>query len=230
MLDLTTWNLSIPTDPTPTTISTERLNNGYESRYFRRNDDGSVTFWVPVTGSTSEDAIYPRSELRETQSDGELDNWLYAGADNYLNAVLAVNQIPSRSKVVVGQIHSTDAAGSQNDPLVKLQYYRNSAGIGRLEALLRLHPGDTEVKNILIAEGIDLNERFSYELRLTSSGRLGIQVESTDGDKGSYYRQLSSTWSNDLLYFKAGAYIQDNSGTDSEGGRVTFYHLNTLHR
>lgn len=230
MLDLTTWNLSIPTDSTPTTISTERLNNGYQSQYFRRNDDGSVTFWAPVTGSTSEDAIYPRSELRETQSDGALDNWLYAGADNYLSAVLTVNQIPSRSKVVVGQIHSTDAAGSQNDPLIKLQYYRNSPGVGRLEALLRLHPGDTEVKNILIADGIDLNERFSYELRLTSSGRLGIQVESADGDKGSYYRQLSSAWSNDLLYFKAGAYIQDNSGPSNEGGRVTFYHLNTLHR
>ncbi|VXC99824.1 Polysaccharide lyase family 7 protein [Pseudomonas sp. 8Z] len=230
MLDLSTWNLSIPTDPAPTEITTARLNNGYQSQYFRRNDDGSVTFWVPVTGSTTEDARYPRSELRETQSDGALDNWLYASADNYLNAVLTVNQLPSRNKVVIGQIHSTDAAGSQNDPLVKLQYYRNSAGVGRLEALLRLHPGDSKVKNILIAEGIDLNERFSYELRLTSSGRLGIQVESADGDKGSYYRQLSSSWSNDLLYFKAGAYIQDNSGSSSEGGRVTFYHLNTLHR
>ncbi|MDH2201402.1 polysaccharide lyase family 7 protein [Pseudomonas oleovorans] len=53
MLDLSTWNLSIPTEPTPITITTQRLNNGYESRYFRRNADGSVTFWVPVTGSTT---------------------------------------------------------------------------------------------------------------------------------------------------------------------------------
>ena len=44
MLDLTTWNLSIPTDPSPTTISTAQLNNGYKSGYFRRNDDGRVTF------------------------------------------------------------------------------------------------------------------------------------------------------------------------------------------
>lgn len=230
VLDLTTWNLSIPTAPTPTTITTQRLNNGYQSQYFQRNDDGSLTFWVPVTGSTSANAIYPRSELRETQRDGTLDNWLYASADNYLNAVLKVNQLPSRNKVVVGQIHSTDQAHSEHDPLLKLQYYRNSAGVGRLEALLRLHPGDTEVKNILIAEGIELNERFRYALRLTPSGRLGIEVESQDDDKGSYYHQLSTAWSDQLLYFKAGAYIQDNSGTDSEGGRVTFYHLNTLHR
>lgn len=229
MLDLTTWNLSIPTDPTPTTITTQRLNNGYESRYFRRNDDGSVTFWVPVTSSTTEDARYPRSELRETQADGSLGNWLHASADNYLSAVLRVDQVPSLNKVVIGQIHSTDAPGSQNDPLLKLQYHYRR-GVGRLELLLRAQPGDTEVQNILLAENVQLGERFGYDLRVTPSGRIGISVTSTDGDKGSLYRQLSSSWSSQYLYFKAGAYIQDNSGPDSEGGRVTFYHLNSLHR
>ena len=102
MLDLSTWNLSIPTEPTPITITTQRLNNGYESRYFRRNADGSVTFWVPVTGSTTPDARYPRSELRETQHDGTLGNWLHASSDSYLSAVLQVDQVPSRNKVVLG--------------------------------------------------------------------------------------------------------------------------------
>ena len=69
MLDLTTWNLSVPTDPSPTTIETPRLNNGYESQYMRRNDDGSLTFWVPVDGSHTADARNPRSELRETQAE-----------------------------------------------------------------------------------------------------------------------------------------------------------------
>ena len=31
-------------------------------------------------------------------------------------------------------------------------------------------------------------------------------------------------------YFKAGAYIQDNYGPKTEGGRVTFYWLNSVHR
>jgi hypothetical protein len=208
VLDLTTWNLSIPTEPAPTTITTERLNNGYTSRYFRRNADGSVTFWVPVTGSTTADARYPRSELRETQHDGRLDNWLHASSDSYLSAVLQVDQVPSRNKVVIGQIHSTDVPGSQNDPLLKLQYHYRR-GVGRVELLLRARPGDSDV---------------------TPSGRIGISVASTDGDNGSLYRQLSSSWSKQYLYFKAGAYIQDNSGADSEGGRVTFYHLNSLHR
>jgi hypothetical protein len=229
VLDLTTWNLSVPTDPAPTTISTTRLNNGYQSGYFRRNADGSVTFWAPVTGSPTADAKYPRSELRETQSDGSLSNWQHGSSDSYLSAVLTVDSVPSKNKVVIGQIHSKDEPGSENDPLIKLQYhYRN--GIGRLELLLREKPGDRQVQNILLAENVQLGERFGYDLRLTPTGKLGVAVVSKDDDKGSLYRQLHPSWAKQQLYFKAGAYIQDNEGPSKEGGRVTFYHLNTAHR
>lgn len=229
MIDLTTWNLSVPVSPATLTVETARLNNGYESGYFRRHDDGSVTFWVPVTGAPTEDARYPRSELRETQADGSLSYWYHASADNYLSAVLSVAQVPSNNKIVIGQIHSKDEPGSENDPLIKLQYHY-LRGVGRLELLLRKRPGDKEVQNILLAQNIQLNERFGYDLRLTPSGRLGVSVQSTQGDKGGFYQQLSGYWSKQQLYFKAGAYIQDNSGPSNEGGRVTFYWLNSLHR
>ncbi|MFP6851304.1 MAG: polysaccharide lyase family 7 protein [Pseudomonas sp.] len=229
MLDLTTWNLSVPVAPTPVDISTTRINNGYSSQYFRRNSDDSITFWVPVNGSRTADASYPRSELRETKTDGKLNNWYYASADNYLTAVLTVNQVPSKNKVVVAQIHSKDEPGSQNDPLLKLQYHY-LRGVGRLELLLRKRPGDASVQNILLAENIQLNQRFSYELRITPSGKLGVKVTSTHGDNGSLYQQLSGYWGTQLLYFKAGAYVQDNEGPSTEGARVTFYSLNSLHR
>ncbi|HSC82567.1 MAG TPA: polysaccharide lyase family 7 protein [Pseudomonas sp.] len=227
MLDLTTWNLSVPATTSATLITTERLNAGYSSQYFRP-ESGSVTFWVPVNGTRTDSARYPRSELRETHANGELHNWYYSAADNILSAVLAVQQVPSRNKVVIGQIHSKDEPGSNNDPLLKLQYHYVD-GSGRIEALLRKHPGDSEVQNIALVDGVTLNERFSYQLRITRSGHLGIIIYSDD-DNGSYYRQLSSSWGLQQLYFKAGAYVQDNYGADSEGGRVTFYHLNTLHR
>jgi hypothetical protein len=229
VLDLTTWNLSIPTDPAPTTIETAQLNNGYSSRYFRRNADDSITFWVPVNGSHTRNARYPRSELRETQADGALSNWYHHSADNYLSAVLSVQQVPSTHKVVIGQIHSTNEPGSNNDPLVKLQYHYRR-GVGRLELLLRKRPGDGEVQNILLAENVQLNERFGYDLRVTPSGKLGVSVSSSDGDRGSYYQQLSGYWGTQQLFFKAGAYIQDNYGPADEGGRVTFYWLNSVHR
>ncbi|MGE8500535.1 MAG: polysaccharide lyase family 7 protein [Pseudomonas sp.] len=228
MLDLTTWNLSVPTDPAPTTITTARLNNGYSSQYFRRHKDGSVTFWVPVTGSQTDDARYPRSELRETQADGSLSNWYHASSDSYLSAVLRVEQVPSKNKIVIAQIHSKDEPGSTNDPLAKLQYHY-LRGVGRLELLLRKRPGDAKVQNILLAENIQLGERFGYDLRITPSGRLGVSVSSSQ-DKGSHYQQLSGYWSKQQLYFKAGAYIQDNYGPKTEGGRVTFYWLNSVHR
>ncbi|MGX5219531.1 MULTISPECIES: polysaccharide lyase family 7 protein [Pseudomonas] len=228
MFDLSTWNLSVPTPPTPTEISAARIQNGYSSQYFRNDGNQTVVFWVPVTGSRTEDASYPRSELRETYADGRLHNWYYKDGDNYLNAVLAVNVVPSKNKVIVGQIHSKDQPGSENDPLAKLQYhYKN--GTGRLELLYRAQPGSSSVQNILLAQNVDLNERFSYQLRITSTGRLGVTVKSS-GDNGSFYKQLSSSWSRQLLYYKAGAYIQDNQGYSIEGGRVTFYSLNTLHR
>ncbi|MNY44530.1 Alginate lyase [compost metagenome] len=96
--------------------------------------------------------------------------------------------------------------------------------------MLRKRPGDAEVQNILLAENIQLNERFSYKMRITPSGKLGVSVQSSEGDKGSHYQQLSAYWSKEQLYFKAGAYIQDNYGPSNEGGRVTFYHVNTQHR
>ncbi|AYF86156.1 polysaccharide lyase family 7 protein [Pseudomonas sp. JS3066] len=228
MIDLSTWNLTVPATSSNTLITTDRLNNGYESQYFRRNSDGSISFWVPVNGSRTEDASYPRTELRETQADGTLSYWYQASADNYLSAVLSVDQVPSQNKIVIGQIHSKDEPGSQNDPLLKIQYHY-LRGNGRIEALLRKRPGDAEVENIVLAENVDLGERFGYDLRLTPTGRLGIVVTSK-GDDGNLYRQLSGYWSNQQLYFKAGAYIQDNYGATNEGGRVTFYWLNGLHR
>ncbi len=229
MFDLTTWNLTIPATESATLITTARLNNGYSSQYFRPQHDGSVRFWVPVNGSHTANSRYPRSELRETWPNGELHNWYYSNANNVLSAVLSVNQVPSKNKLVIGQIHSLNQPGNVGEPLIKLQYhFRPEFNSGRVEALIRKHPDDEQVQNIVLATDVTLDERFAYRLRLTASGRLGVTIHSDD-DNGSYYRQIASSWRQQQLYFKAGAYAQDNSGSSSEGGRATFYHLNTAH-
>jgi hypothetical protein len=229
MLDLTTWNLTIPASESAAVISTERLNKGYNSQYFRRQGD-RVSFWVPVTGSHTKNSRYPRSELRETWPNGKLRNWYHGDADNQLNAVLTVNQVPSKHKVVIGQIHSVNRPGDVGEPLVKLQYhFRPELNSGRIEALVRKHPGDDKVQNIALVNDITLDERFAYRLRLTPSGRLAISVYSDD-DNGAFHHQIASSWSRQQLYFKAGTYAQDNSGSSSEGGRATFYHLDIQHR
>ncbi|MBB4864509.1 hypothetical protein HNP46_003374 [Pseudomonas nitritireducens] len=230
MIDLTTWNLSVPTDPSPTEVSTEQIARGYESRYFRR-DGGQVVFWVPVTGSHTSDSVFPRSELRETLTDGEVSNWYYNQGDNELRVTMSVQQVPSKNKIIIGQIHSRSPYTGDGEPLVKLQYhYFPDQQSGRLEALVRNHPDDSASINVPLLDKVALDQRFNYSLRVTSVGNLAIRVEASDG-RANYYRKiLSTTWSKQLLYFKAGAYINDNYGASSEGARVTVYHLNSAHR
>ena len=56
MIDLATWNLSVPVGNPPATITTPRLLNGYKNNYFH-SDTGTLFFWAPVTGSKTENAI-----------------------------------------------------------------------------------------------------------------------------------------------------------------------------
>ncbi|AZD11040.1 lyase, putative [Pseudomonas chlororaphis] len=220
MIDLATWNLSIPEGSPPTTIDTPRLVDGFKDQYFH-SDTGTLFFWSPVTGSRTANAIYPRSELRETYSNGTLKNWTYPEADNLLYATLAVNQVPSTGKIVIGQIH----AYNSTKPLVKVEYqYKTTTQSGNIVAKVRMHPDDAESRVIIVAENVPLNREFSYLIHLSPGGALGVSAAGYQWDT-----QLSSTWRDKPLYFKAGVYVQDNTGYTTEGGKVTFYKLDIDH-
>lgn len=220
MIDLATWNLSVPVGTPPATIDTPRLVDGYKSKYFH-SDTGTLFFWAPVTGSRTENAIYPRTELRETYSNGTLRNWTYPSADNSLRATLAVNQVPSSGKIVIGQIHAHEST----KPLLKLEYqYKSSKKTGNIVAKVRIRPDDDEGRVIIIAENVALNKQFSYFIHLSPGGALGV------GAAGSHWDSpISKTWSKKPLYFKAGVYTQDNTGYTTEGGKATFYKLDIDH-
>ncbi|QKS84195.1 polysaccharide lyase family 7 protein [Pseudomonas bijieensis] len=220
MIDLATWNLSIPEGSPPTTIETSQLVQGFQNQYFHA-DSGTVFFWAPVTGATTANAIYPRSELRETYSNGTLRNWLYSAADNKLAATLVVSQVPSSGKVVIGQIHTKDSTS----PLVKLEYqYKTYSSTGNIVAKVRMRPDDESGQVITIATGIKLNQSFSYLIHLSPAGVLTI-----NGAGYQWSSPISSTWSDKPLYFKAGVYVQDNTGYPTEGGTVTFSLLDIDH-
>lgn len=220
MVDLATWNLSIPEGSPPKTIETSRLVDGFKDKYFN-SESGTVFFWTPVTGSKTENAIYPRTELRETYSNGTLHNWLYPDADNQLRATLAVNQVPSSGKIVIGQIHAKDS----DKPMVKLEYqYKDSSSTGNIVVKVRSRPDDDEARVITVATGVKIDQSFSYRLHLDRTGDLGITAAGN-----SWYTTVSATWKDKPLYFKAGVYVQDNSGYTSEGGKVTFSKLDIDH-
>ena len=218
MIDLATWNLSVPVGIPATTINTPQLVRGYQDGYFRSGE--TLFFWAPVTGSTTDNAKYPRSELRETTADGRAFNWNYTSADNVLRAALTVNQVPSNGKIVIGQIH----AYQSNEPLLKVEYqYKEKLKTGNIVAKLRRSP-DAEIEVITVAQGVPLNVRFDYTIALTSAGDLSVNAFEFD-----WKTRLDPQWSTKLLYFKAGVYTQDNTGYASEGGAATFYMLNIKH-
>lgn len=220
MIDLASWNLSIPEGSPPTTIETSQLVDGFKDKYFS-SENGTLFFWTPVTGSTTENAKYPRTELRETYSNGTLHNWLYPDADNQMRATLAVNQVPSSGKIVIGQIHTKDS----DKPMVKLEYqYKDSSSTGNIVVKVRSHPDDDEARVITVATGVKIDQSFSYRIHLDRTGDLGITAAGN-----SWYTTISATWKDKPLYFKAGVYVQDNTGYTSEGGKVTFSLLDIDH-
>jgi hypothetical protein len=220
MIDLGTWNLSIPVGSPPATIETKQLIQGYDGKYFK-SGSSNVSFWVPVTGSKTANAIYPRTELRETWSNGTLHNWYYPDADNFLRAKLKVIQVPSSGKIVIGQIHVYEST----QPLLKVEYqYKDATHMGNIVAKVRFHPKDKKARVITIAEDVPLNETFNYVIHLNKAGLLSVTA------RGMVWNdRISATWSKQQLYFKAGVYCQDNTGYTSEGGKAMFFNLDTDH-
>ncbi|KPW64572.1 Alginate lyase [Pseudomonas syringae pv. broussonetiae] len=220
MIDLGSYQLSIPVGSPPKTITTAQLVKGYDGKYFKSKSD-SIVFWSPVTGTKTENAKYSRSELRETWSDGSLHNWVYPDADNYLNAKLEVDQVPSSGKIVIGQIHAYEST----EPLLKVEYqYKEDTKTGDIVAKVRNRFDDDESKVYKIVEGVKLNQTFSYVIHLSKGGKLTVSVNDTD-----WSNRISETWRDKPLYFKAGVYTQDNTGYTSEGGKATFYNLDIDH-
>jgi len=218
MIDLATWNLSVPVGVPAATIDTPKLVSGYQDGYFRSGD--TLFFWAPVTGSKTDNAVYPRTELRETYANGAVHNWTYNQADNFLRAALTVDQVPSSGKIVIGQIHCYGST----EPLIKLEYqYKEKTQTGNIVAKFRVTP-TSEPEVIQIATGVLLKERFTYTIHLTPTGNLTVNAH--DMQWGS---KLDASWNGKQLYFKAGVYTQDNTGYATEGGAATFYKLQISH-
>lgn len=218
MIDLGVWNLTIPEGTPATIVSTAQLNKGYQSEYFR-NDGSRVVLWAPVTGGTTRGSAYPRSELRETTSAGKNRNWRLGSGDHRLSASLAVEAVPSSGKVVIGQVH----AANHSAPYLKIVYYYVRE-VGYVVVELRAKPGDAKTPVVMTYQSMPLGHDFSYDIQLTRSGQLNLRI---DGLQHS--QKIDTGWKKYDLYFKAGAYVIDNQGPHSEGGRVRFQQLQARH-
>jgi secreted protein with Ig-like and vWFA domain len=101
-----------------------------------------------------------------------------------------------------------------------------TTGTGILVAQVRPTPSSTSNVNYTIATNIKLGAQFSYRIQLQADLTLSVQVNGVT----AYSAPIDSSWQTQGLYFKAGAYVQDNVGLSTEGGRVAFYALSVSHR
>ncbi|MFT0623365.1 polysaccharide lyase family 7 protein [Ectopseudomonas guguanensis] len=218
MIDLNTWNLTIPEQVPARTIETRLVKADYRSPYFQRSGQ-TLIFWAPVTGTSTANSPYPRTELRETFADGKLRNWLYKEGSHHLSASLAVTQVPSSGKVVIGQVHSKD----NPTPFIKLQY-QFERGVGYVNLELRRKPGDIKSPVVMTYRSMPLDTRFNYAIDISRNGDLRVTIDGL-----TYTDRIDPAWADKRFYFKAGVYTLDNQGPSSEGGRAVFHQLRATH-
>jgi len=164
------------------------------------------------------------------------------GVDGILTGTLAVNHVSTTGsaaqvgRVIVAQIHAND------DEPIRLYYRKlpnNSKGSIYFAHESRNAPNDIYFEMIGSrsksqpnpSDGIELNEKFSYEIKVIGNSmtvklmREGkpdlvetVNMNGSGYDEGGQY-----------MYFKAGAYIQDNTGDDNDYAQVTYYALDNRH-
>ncbi|GAA6137434.1 hypothetical protein NBRC116583_11810 [Arenicella sp. 4NH20-0111] len=167
-----------------------------------------------------------------------------------LKATLSIDQVTSTGssgqvgRVIIGQIHAED-----DEPL--RLYYRKLPGNtkGSIYAVHEVRGGDDINIDIIgsrasdaadpVDNGIAAGELFSYEIN--NVGAI-IEVVIRRGDKdGEIIGQLDIDMDNivpggtgydvidEWMYFKAGAYSQNNTGNANDFDQVRFYRLENTH-
>jgi len=224
-IDLSHWKLTLPisapgsTVSSPSEIPAAQLAAGYTNApYFTTDSLGEIIFWCPVNGITTKNSTYPRTELREQIAPPSDDACWTAAGSHSLEVRCRVEQVPSSQKVIIGQIHGFSGKAK---PLIKLQYFK-----GRIEALVKESPTKDKDQKLTFGE-VGSNHDFDYQIKL-EDGVLSVTVEGMTQTLNVF--QNDSNWSHQTLYFKVGAYVQDNEGPASEGARVVVSRLQVSHQ
>lgn len=193
-----------------------------------------------------------RGNTRHSTSGVNRNNWVLSsapsddqsaagGIDGTLRATLKVDHVTTTGdsdqvgRVIIGQIHAND------DEPVRL-YYRLLPG-HRLGSIYFAHEPLTTVETwrVLIgslrsnatepSDGIALGETFSYEIS-TRGNELRVEIMREDKPGVSYLFDMSRSGYDEggqYMYFKAGAYNQNDSGDADDYVQATFYEINASH-
>jgi hypothetical protein len=210
--DLSAWALQLPLAQGDSVqqISQPALRD-YSSELFYSGEDGAIVFWCPVTGATTPNSHYPRTELRERPSGGD---WAIDG-HHKLTASFRMLESPASKGTIIGQIHGNATGGTSE--VLKLEWTSDNEIVASVEA------NDTPSKQIDHGMGsYELGELLTYTFEL-NGGVLDITVTSAAGDVKYSTPYTAASWKQDEYYFKLGSYVQLDTGPATDGGRVAFY-------
>jgi hypothetical protein len=130
-----------------------------------------------------------------------------------MQGTVRVELAPSSGKVIIGQIHAHKAP----NPFLMVTWWN---GVARVD--LRLKPSGTAVKVLTVP--CKLGESFSYSLAMGTDDVLQIKLNGL-----VYAVTVDAAWTEFPFYFKAGAYVIDNEGPESEGGWVVYENFEVSH-
>jgi hypothetical protein len=241
ILDLSMWYLQLPIsatgeDDSPEFITTSELQT-YVSPYLYVSPTRGVVFYTPVIGVHTSGSENPRTELRETFSDGSHHDWLTTYAVSTLTASLAVNAVPvvktgstKYAYVVIGQIKGSGSLGSTSLPLAILQYrFTPSTSTGKVLAQVWSDVTVSSSTSYVIATGILLNQTITYGMTVAKDPTGGGPTLLISVNGASLSPAINVNWASNTVYFKAGCYSGDNSSYATGFGQVTFYSLSVGH-
>lgn len=256
--DLRSWKLTVP-DGSERSEAWLAGGGQEPGVFFTDPLTGGMVFRVPNLGGTTSGSSYSRSELREMLRAGNEsvstqgitpNNWVFSsssvanqnaagGIDGTLTATLRVDHVSTSGdankigRIIVGQIHA-----SNNEPC--RLYYRKLPGNVRGAVYFAYEPniGDEQFIEMIgsrsdsasdPADGIGLNEAWSYKID-AHGNVLTVTVQRPNyPDVVATTDMTDGGLADDWMYFKAGAYNQNNTGSEVDFAQVTFFAIKNTH-
>lgn len=198
VLDLANWKLTLPVDEVSPAgaDSIYPLSNYQYDPWFIAPSSTTVRFRANAGGATTSGSYYPRSELRELNSDGTAAAWDPMDGIQHVMSVkesISAGTLSVKPQVVGAQIHDS------SDDIIEIRYERASGTSGTLFV-------ESQGTNVGTLSSTYV-EGTAFNLTIRADSR-GIAVYYNGVNKLSGFWPASSVggW-----YFKAGAYVQSNT-------------------
>jgi len=203
VLELATWKLNLPTGDQQVT---QPALKGFDDPAFQVVE--AVQFTVACGDQPQPGSQFPRSELREMNPGGSNASWSTTSGEHRMDLTQRVTHLPVvRPRLVCGQIHSvTDylILVMLDGPLLYVKYKDSVAGV--------------------LDESYKLGTYFDLSVQ-ASRGHVDVFYD------GAHL--VHQAMAEDQCYFKAGCYLQSNTGLGdlpTAYGQVEIVRLAVSHR